>query len=338
MRNDDILILRGDEIQALLQGRERDVMDRVKKAYTHHSLGMDVLPHSSFLRFPDDARNRIIALPAYLGGDFEVAGIKWVSSFPGNLSRGMQRASGIVILNSMQTGRPEALLEASVINAKRTAASAALAAQYLSGPTDHVSVIGCGIISFEIVRFLRVVCSALQALTIYDLDAERAKHFQRQCLEYFGFERVSIAPDMATALQASSLISFATTAATPHIHDLSMLSSGATVLHISLRDLAPEIILNAQNIVDDIDHVCRAQTSLDLAQQVTGNRDFISGTLADVFLKKIPVDNSRKLRIFSPFGLGILDLAVGTLAQELGIAQQKGTILESFAPTAWAYA
>jgi ornithine cyclodeaminase/alanine dehydrogenase-like protein (mu-crystallin family) len=90
--------------------------------------------------------------------------------------------------------------------------------------------------------------------------------------------------------------------------------------------------------VDDIDHVCRAQTSLDLAQQVIGNRDFISGTLADVFLKNIPIDNSGKLRIFSPFGLGILDLAVGTLVQELGIAQQKGIILESFAPAAWAYA
>jgi len=337
MRN-ELLILRGEEIQFLLEGHEHAVIDRVQKAYAYHLQGMDVLPHSSFLRFPDDARNRIIALPAYLGGDFEVAGIKWISSFPGNLSQGIQRASGIVILNSMQTGRPEALLEASVINAKRTAASAALAAKYLSHPVDEATIVGCGIISFEIVRFLKVVYPGLQRLTIFDLDVRRATYFQQQCVKYFGFKHVQIAADLDSALSAASLVSFATTAAVPHINDLSMLAPGATVLHISLRDLAPEVILSAENIVDDIDHVCRAQTSLDLAQQVTGNRDFIRGTLADLILKNITLENSGKLRIFSPFGLGILDLAVGTLIKELGIAQQKGTLVNSFAPAAWAHA
>jgi len=336
MREDEILILRGDEIEKLLEGHERDIMERVRKAYEYHSLGMDVLPHSSFLHFPDDSRNRIIALPAYLGGDFGIAGIKWVSSFPGNLSRGLQRASGIVILNSMQTGRPEVLLEASVINAKRTAASAALAAQCLSTSTDRVSVIGCGIIGFEIIRFLRVLYQGLNRLTIYDLDSARAKHFQRRCLESLGFEHVEIVSELTSVLHASPLISFATTAPEPYIHSLSTLSPGTTVLHVSLRDLSPEVILNSENIVDDIDHVCRARTSLDLAQQMTGNRDFIRGTLADVFLANITLDNSGKLRIFSPFGLGVLDLAVGTLVRELGITQQKGIILESFSPAVWA--
>lgn len=332
MTNDEILILRGDEIQFLLDGQEHAIMDRVQKAYELHSRGMDVLPHSSFLRFPHDARNRIIALPAYLGGEFGVAGIKWISSFPGNLSGGLRRASGVVILNSMQTGRPEALLEASVINAKRTAASAALAAKYLAKPADEAVVIGCGIIGFEITRFLKVVFPRLSQLIIYDLDAERAARFQRQCVEYLDFEHVRIAADLDSALHAASLVSLATTAATPYVHDLSMLSPNATVLHVSLRDLAPEIILNAENIVDDIDHVCRAQTSLDLAQQITGNRNFIRGTLADLFLQNITPDESGKVRIFSPFGLGILDLAVGSLVKQLGIAQQVGTLLGSFAP------
>ena len=39
------------------------------------------------------------------------------------------------------------------------------------------------------------------------------------------------------------------------------------VLHVSLRDLAPEILLTATNIVDDVEHCQKASTSTHLAEQ-----------------------------------------------------------------------
>ena len=54
------------------------------------------------------------------------------------------------------------------------------------------------------------------------------------------------------------------------------------MLHVSLRDLAPQILLTATNIVDDIDHCLTANTSPHLAEQLTGNREFLHGTLGDV--------------------------------------------------------
>src|SRR5262249_15029209 len=125
MVNDRIVIISGDEVRELLSDRERDVIRSVQSAYEIHATGDTSLPHSSFLRFPANERDRIIALPAYLGGNFNIAGIKWISSFPDNIKRNIDRASATIILNSLSTGRPQAIIEGSVISAQRTAASAA---------------------------------------------------------------------------------------------------------------------------------------------------------------------------------------------------------------------
>jgi ornithine cyclodeaminase len=63
-------------------------------------------------------------------------------------------------------------------------------------------------------------------------------------------------------------------------------------------------------VVDDVDHCLRAQTSPHLTEQLTGNRDFVAGTLADVLDARLQVPADRTV-VFSPFGLGVLDLAVG---------------------------
>jgi ornithine cyclodeaminase len=331
----DILLVKGHEVEKLLVGREADVVEVVRAAYEIHGRGDSSLPHSLFLRFPDNERNRIIALPAYLGGDFGVAGMKWVSSFPGNLDLNLNRASAVVILNSAVTGRPEAILEGSWISAKRTAASAALAAQRLARDETAaaVGVIGCGLINFEVVRFLRALNLVRETIYVYDTDAARAESFLQKCVREFPELRLEVATEASDVLARAGVVSIATTAATPHLTDVSMCQPGTVILHVSLRDLSPEVILQSENVVDDVDHVCRAQTSLHLAEQLSGTRDFIACTLADILAgRHEPRGGANGVTVFSPFGLGVLDLALAALTRDLAIDHRCGQRIDNFLP------
>ena len=111
-------------------------------------------------------------------------------------------------------------------------------------------------------------------------------------------------------IRSSDLVVFATVAGEPHVNDVSWFDHNPLVLHVSLRDLAPEILLASTNIVDDVEHCLKANTSPHLVEQLTGNRDFLAGTLDDVMAGRVTVPADRPV-VFSPFGLGVLDLAVG---------------------------
>jgi len=336
MYNDDILILKGKEVAEILSGRERDVIEVVRVAYKTHAAGKSSLPHSTFLRFLESEKNRIIALPAYLGDDFGVAGIKWISSFPDNLSKGLDRASAVLILNSTMTGRPEAIIEGSIISARRTAASAALAAETLLGEreVEGVGMIGCGLINYETARFLLAAVPSLKKLTIFDLSRERAEQFKRVCGALF--DEVEVADDLRSLLSRNQLVTFATTAVRPHVSDLSDCAPGTVVLHTSLRDLTPEVILASDNVVDDVDHVSRAQTSIHLAEQLAGDRSFVRCTLGDILLGREPARRDPEaVTVFSPFGLGILDLALGKFVRDQGVERSMGSAINSFLPAPW---
>jgi ornithine cyclodeaminase len=337
MQDDKILILTGDDILSILTGRELEIIEIVQRAYETHAKGFSSVPHSTFLRFVEAPSSRIIALPAFLGEDFQIAGMKWIASFPGNRSTGLDRASAVLILNSTVTGRPLAMIEGSVISAKRTAASAALAARHLHRwqKGSSVGLIGCGPINLEVARFILTDHPGISRLLVFDTDTERARQFKEKAEDLSGQLEIRVTADLETVLRGCSLISLATTAIEPHISDLSSCAPGTTILHISLRDLAPQVILTCDNVVDDISHVCRAQTSLHLAELQTGNRSFIRCTLGDVLLGTADPPDAESKVIFSPFGLGILDIALGKVVCDIADRQGRGIAISSFLPDPW---
>jgi N-[(2S)-2-amino-2-carboxyethyl]-L-glutamate dehydrogenase len=335
-----MLVIRHHEVAAILAKHEHDVLDRVRSAYLSHHEGHTALPFSTFLRLPPspgetDQANRIIGLPAYLGGDEGAAGIKWIASFPGNLGRGLERASAVIVLNELRTGRPEALIEASLISAARTAASAALAADALvpagSDGIRGIGLFGCGVINMSVLRYVQVLHPTLSDVVLYDHDPGRLAAFADRCAQVVPGVTVTTVNDPVRALSAQPLVSIATTASTPHL-DLD-LGPETTLLHVSLRDLSPRMILANHNFVDDADHVSREHTSVHLAEQESGGRRFIDATLAERLLTAQPFKRQLgKAAIFSPFGLGVLDIAVAQLVLAESTRLGLGVRIDGFLP------
>ncbi|MFJ6016946.1 2,3-diaminopropionate biosynthesis protein SbnB [Streptomyces sp. NPDC092952] len=320
-----MLVIRQADVEKLLANKEREHIDAVRATYLLHEQGATVIPRSVFLRFPDQPSDRIIGLPAFRGGEHPAAGMKWISSFPGNVQSGIPRASAAMLLNSLRTGHPEALLEGSLISAARTAASAALAAEMLtreSRPTG-ITLVGCGVINLEILRYVNAAIDTLGEVTIHDSSTARAEEFARRCAELIPQARIAVVDSLDEALAAQRLVSFATSAGVPHT-DLTAVAPGSVVLHVSLRDIDPETLLHTHNIVDDADHVCRELTSLHLAERMTGHRRFIDASIGQLIAgNRAFTPAPDKVTVFSPFGLGVLDLALAvevyTAARELGL-------------------
>jgi len=322
-------VIPGAVIKDILERQAHNMVARIEQVYLQHHDGQTLNPDSYFLRFPQQPANRIIALPASLEGEDPVAGIKWISSFPGNVAQQKPRASAVVILNDRETGYPYACLEGAQISAVRTAASAVSGAYWLNGQSrkeGSVGFIGAGVIARNIARMLAVEGWEIAQAIVHDFDDASA-------LALKGFvENADLCTARTGSLKdalAADLVIFATTAGEPYVAPPVTFRAGQVVLNISLRDIAPQLLLAANNLCDDVEHCMKANTSPHLAEQLTGSRAFMNGTLAGLIRGEVQLD-PNKPSIFSPFGLGVLDLALSKYVVDTALAESRAVAIDSF--------
>lgn len=328
----DFAVITGEQVHRALAGRQREVLDVVEDAYLTHGAGDSVLPPSLFLRFPDRPTARIIALPASLGGRAPVDGMKWVSSFRTNVDAGIPRASAVVVLNDRETGYPVACLEGSIISATRTASSAALAADRLTAGRPRprrLGIIGTGLIARYVHDHLVGTGWDFEEIGLHDREPRHAQGFARHLQAVGEKASVTVHSGPEPLIRSCDLVVLTTVASTPYLDDPSWFAHRPVVLNLSLRDLAPEVILAAANVLDDVDHCLTAETSVHLAERACGGRDFVTGSFGDVLTGRTAVPVDRTV-VFSPFGLGVLDLAVSRMVYEDVRRRGELSVAENF--------
>ncbi|WP_327407508.1 2,3-diaminopropionate biosynthesis protein SbnB [Streptomyces sp. NBC_01281] len=330
-------VIDGTVAQDVITSAPSEILKIVRDTYLQHSRGATVNPDSYFLRFPDNPGARIIALPAHLGGEAPVSGLKWIASYPENVRQNLPRASAVLLLNDAETGYPFACLEASRISAARTAASAALAVETLAPDEAPRTVlfVGAGIIGRTVSDFLAARGLNVRECLVHDHVEAYAEKFAAYASDTHGWQARAVS-EIDDALATADLVVLATTAPAPWLADGQTLLPDQLILNLSLRDIHPTVMVKCHNIVDDIDHCLKAQTSPHLTETEYGTRDFIDGTLADVLRGRVTLDRDRPT-VFSPFGLGVLDLAVGCHIYRTALDTGRTTEVRNFFPelTRW---
>lgn len=317
-------------IEKFLSATDESIFNVIKETYLLHGASQTINPDSYFLRYPNPS-NRIIALPAHIDGDVQSSGIKWISSFPDNIQKGFQRASAVLLLNDGETGYPYACLESSLISAVRTSVSAVCGAYYLNHKSKRggaLGIIGAGFIAHNIVKYFALNGWVFDKILICDFNNDYAHALGKYASEALSVDYEVV--DTAEALIESSSISVSsTTAGQPYISESVDLSHNPILLNVSLRDWSVPTVLQCFNVMDDVEHCLKANTSPHLTFLETGNKDFIAGSIDQIITGEISVPKDKP-RMFSPFGLGVLDIALGHYVYNKAIENNDALNINDF--------
>jgi ornithine cyclodeaminase len=336
-------VITAQAVKDITDKNPHEIYDIVKTAYIRHGEGKAHNPPSYFLSFPDKPKSRIIALPSLITENPRIAGIKWISSNPDNIlmTRSLKRASAVIILNDYNTGYPIACIEGGIISALRTVYSAVVIGELLSKvktSKSSIGIVGAGNISFQFIKAVLREKWHIDNVLIYDLNQESAIKFKDETHAYCKSLQDNcvdkdveclVQKDLEELITNSDILFLSTTSKEPYIKKNNLFKHKPLVLNISLRDLAPEILLVSNNVVDDIDHVLNANTSPHLAYQTSGDKNFINCNAYELINGYKNFD-SNKPTVFSPMGMGILDLMLANYIYEKSQTQNLDIKINNF--------
>ncbi|OKP79491.1 2,3-diaminopropionate biosynthesis protein SbnB [Paenibacillus helianthi] len=284
-------------------------------------------PIKPYLRYYDPV-NRIIAMPAFVGGDIFAAGIKWIASFPGNLAIGMKRAHSVTILNDTSTGKALATINSALISGIRTASVSGLVVQYYDTIRNWndgvVGIIGFGPIGQLHLEMLQdLFGDKINKFILYDIAGVNVNALSEDIRH-----KVVIAAHWVEAYEASDIV--VTCTVSKHRYIDQPPKPGSLLLNVSLRDYKPDIINHTSSIiVDDWDEVCRENTDIEMLAKERGlTKDQTKSIVEMVCVaEKCRFAESDPI-YFNPMGMAVFDIAVASYYYKKALSTGNGVRLD----------
>lgn len=178
-----------------------------------HGLMLYFPKKSPIENFPvNNSRDRrFIAMPAYLGGRFHVAGEKWYGSNGNNRAKGLPRSILMVMLNDVETGKPLAYMSENLLSSMRTGAMPGLAAKLLAVKDAKVlSLLGCGVVSKACLMSIMTVRPDIEVIKLKGSSptSKTALNMKKYIEEnYPDVKEVTICSTMEEAVRDADIVS-----------------------------------------------------------------------------------------------------------------------------------
>jgi len=268
--------------------------------------------------------------PAYIGGDVQVAGIKWIPSNPENpIKRNMPRSNAITILNDPETGFPLAIMDGTAISAMRTGAVVGVGAKYLArDDAEVVGMIGSGVINRTQLMALHVALKQIRQVKLFDIAPEKAHAFADEMGEKLGLE-IEVVDSARAAVQGSDIIAPATNVGPEDRYiRAEWIKEGALLANLSVNDYTFDAVLACDKIVVDNKKQLNIPTAIltDMVEERLIDPENIIELGAIINGKAVGRTNDEERIFLSPLGMGIEDLInahrVYHEARRLGIGKE----------------
>lgn len=284
-------------------------------------------PVKPYLRYRDLA-NRIIAMPAFVGGDIDLAGIKWIASFPGNIDNNIPRAHSVVVLNQSDTGKPLCIINTALLSIIRTSSVTGLMIRYFlkARPMDRINV---GIMGWgPIGRHHFKMCTELLKDKIANIFLYDLRQINPDAIESPYKDKIVVTPSWREAYRDADMFITCTVSKAAYVDEKP--KAGSLQLNVSLRDYKVDIYDHTKAIiVDDWEEVCREKTDIEMMHLEKGLQEEDTKSIADVVCNNCMADfRENEAVMFNPMGMAVFDIATAKHYLEKAKAMGVGQNLE----------
>jgi 2,3-diaminopropionate biosynthesis protein SbnB len=310
------------------------VCDAVEDAFRLYHQGRTILPHKVVLDMGERERGRGNAMPAYVGGDYDAFGIKWIAGFPQNpILHGMPRATGFFILNDSEKGIPLAIMDCTLLSAMRTGAVTGVGAKYLARrDSESVAMIGTGVQARTQLEALKVALPGLKEARAFDIRRQAAEQYAEEMSQKLSMA-VRAVDKAEAAVRDADVVVTVTVADEPIVKD-AWIKPGSYFSAVgSYQEEEFAVVQNSDKVVvDGLEHVLHRETpviALMVTQGMIEERDILE--LGAIVCGEAPGRETSEERIFfSPIGMAIEDVCTCHKVYQLAVEKGIGTKLGLF--------
>lgn len=323
-----------------------DEMFRLMKVGDYRMGGANGNSHGCMVMFPesspfpempvDGPDRRFMAMPAYLGGKFDMAGMKWYGSNVENKEKGLPRSILTLILNDKDTGAPRAFMSANILSAYRTGAVPGVGFKYFAREdASTIGIVGPGVMSKTALAAAMAVRPSLKTVKVKGRGKASLDNFIAHVKEeYPGVEAYAV-ETIEEAVRDSDIVSVSTSSPTgdpaqyPYIAE-EWIKPGAIIESTAALRFDDEFMINRARTVTDNIKLYEAWEEemkpdayntipipavrvMDLIAEGKMKLDQVDD-LGDVLLGNIPVHRKEdEIVIYSVGGMPVEDVAWGTI-------------------------
>ncbi len=285
----------------------------IEAAFAEHGRGGIQMPPKIYVTLVESGDFR--TMPAYIPA-LGIAGVKVVNVHPNNRSRGLPTVMALTEIIDVETGMPQAIVNATELTAMRTGAAGAIAAKHLA-PRRPVTlgVVGAGRQAEALVEATAAMIP-IDEIRVWSRTEKSAEAFAAHYAGYNAIrapiERVCDCDVLNTTTPARKPLVMADWVREgTHINAIGADAPGK-------QELDPLLLAKAEVFVDDIGQAAHSgEINVPIS---TGLYDagMIAGTLGEVVIGKKWRSSPGTITVFDSTGLAIQDLAIAALVIEGG--------------------